>query len=107
MTNSLNTNFSNLKEIRANKAARQLKNQPGFDKEGRKLFDPNEIAKKNYIAQRLRAKENATPDSLYRDITDVTLVAAAQSERNISSNSLDELGDRAKMPRTIETVVCH
>ena len=72
-----------------------MKNQPGFDKEGRKLFDPNEIAKKNYIAQRLRAKENATPDSLY------------QSERNISSNSLDELEDKAKMPRTIETVVCH
>ncbi len=83
-----------------------MKNQPGFDKEGRKLFDPNEIAKKNYIAQRLRAKENATPDSLYRDITNETL-AAAQSERNISSNSLDELEDRAKMPRTIETVVFH
>ena len=32
--------------MRTNKAAKQLKNQLGFDKEGHKLFDPNEIVKK-------------------------------------------------------------
>ena len=81
---------------------------PGFDKEGRKLFDPNEIAKQNFIAQRLRAKENATPDSMYREITEVSIAGLA--ERNNSSNSLDEIDEQQinnirKMPRTIETVV--
>jgi hypothetical protein len=96
--------------MRTNKAAKQLKNQLGFDKEGHKLFDPNEIAKRNFLAQRLRAKENATPDSMYRDVTDVTIAAGAsngdQSERNNSSNSLDDL-DKMKMPRTIQTVVIY
>jgi hypothetical protein len=97
--------------MRTNKAANQLKNQLGFDKEGHKLFDPNEIAKRNFLAQRLRAKENATPDSMYRDVTDVTIAGAAasngdQCERNNSSNSLDDL-DKMKMPRTIQTVVIY
>ena len=35
--------------IRSNKAARQLKNFNGFDKEPNKLFDPDEIAKKNFL----------------------------------------------------------
>lgn len=74
--------------IRSNKAARQLKNFNGFDKEPNKLFDPDEIAKRNFLAQRLRNLENIE-----------------LSEENQSENSLDKLNNpQLKMPRTIETV---
>jgi hypothetical protein len=83
--------------IRSNKAARQLKNFNGFDKEPHRLFDPDEIAKKNFLAQRLRNVEN-------QEITDFSY----SPEINESENSLDKLDDtkikHIRMPRTIETI---
>lgn len=83
---TINSTFSE-RNKRETKIAKQLRNQPGFDKEGHKLFDPNEIAKKNYIAQRLRNLENSDNATASLDF------------------DLDESPSNQRMPRTIETVV--
>lgn len=44
------------RDLKENSECSQLKNRIGFDKEPSKLFDPNEIAKRNFFAQRLKAQ---------------------------------------------------
>lgn len=85
------------RKIREDKAARGLKDKIGFDKEANKLFDPYEMAKRNFMADRIRNNSQNSLDEL-------------ESRQEGSVGSLDKLEGRqmdrppVRMPRTIETV---
>jgi hypothetical protein len=83
--------------VRQDRAAKRLKDQIGFDKEASKLFDPHEVAKRNFLAERIKkqqqleqqqTKQNGryvkTPDSTRHDFT------TDQSEKYESLDSMDE-----------------
>ncbi|CAF0863113.1 unnamed protein product [Brachionus calyciflorus] len=52
------------RKIRQDKLARSLKDKNGFDKEAKKLFDPNEIARRNFLLQQHKLRNNSVDDSL-------------------------------------------
>jgi hypothetical protein len=86
--------------VRQDRAAKRLKDQIGFDKEASKLFDPHEVAKRNFLAERLKKQQqleqqqtqndryvkNQTPDSARHNFT------TDQSEKYESLDSMDEVG---------------
>lgn len=76
------------REIRQNREARTLKDKPGFDKETRNLFDPNEVARRNFLLKQQKLR-NASFDAI---------------EPKASYESLDNLVNTDKMPRNIEAV---
>ncbi|RMZ99916.1 transmembrane 26 [Brachionus plicatilis] len=76
------------REIRQNREARSLKDKPGFDKETKNLFDPNELARRNYLL-----KQQKMRNASYGVI-----------EPKASYESLDNLGNTNRLPRNIEAV---
>ena len=86
------------RKIRQNRDARRLKDQIGFDKEAVKMFDPHEIAKRNFVAERLKKQQEhekmrnqyvgpkRTPDSYRREFTETS----DAGDRYESLDSMDE-----------------
>lgn len=68
------------RDLRENKEAKQLKYRIGFDREASKLFDQNEIAKRNFFAQ--------------RNMNYLAQTATGMTSNNFVSmpNSLDDFG---------------
>lgn len=76
------------REIRQAKEARSLKDKPGFDKEAKNLFDPSEMARRNYLLKKHKMRN----------------VYIHSTEPKASYESIDNLEDENRLPRNIDAV---
>lgn len=83
--------------IRENRAAKKLKDRVGFDKEASRLFDHNEMAKRNFIAHRLKMANSA--DELNE--TQLKIENPTHYDENLQPMSPNS---QNRLPRMIETV---
>lgn len=76
------------REIRQNKEASTLKFKPGFDKDAKNLFDPSEVARRDYLLKQQKMRN----------------VYIHAPEPKASYESLDNLENEKRLPRNIEAV---
>jgi hypothetical protein len=115
------------KKVVEDKHARKLKDKLGFDKEANKLFDPNEVARRNFLIEQMRRNRMQSSDnSLNVVLNDETanptsVINSESSNYNINHNNnnyhgsrkdnFDNLDDQSqsptrvpRLPRSIEAV---
>ena len=88
------------RKIREDKDAKGLKNRIGFDKEAAKLFEPDEIAKRNFFVEKMKIT----------DWQDFSQQLSQKQEQDLEVQSVDTFKSnpnsiiKPRVPRTIETV---
>jgi hypothetical protein len=93
--------------VREEKRAKTLSRHVGFDKEANKLFEPNEIAKRNFLAQQRTKSGASTPaaemmsrsmnNSMVDGLDDVTNFNG--DARKDSFDNIDEVTSPTRLPR--------
>jgi hypothetical protein len=93
--------------LRENRAARTLKDKVGFDKEASKLFDNYELAKRNFLANRLKNSSQNSLDELENTRAGVKQQQQQQLDLDQvvihSDDNLKPLSPN-RLPRSIESI---